>query len=95
MSSSLMGRHRRSPGLFARLVAGTADLFVRTWQWLDNSALRAVWPFALGATIAGLAVLFTTKVVFAVAVTAGVYLFLFVFSRFALRRHEELQKLLD
>ena len=71
------------------------ERFARVWRALDTSPLRPVWPFALGALYAGLALVLARSVVIAAAVTVVLVAVTGWFGRAVCARLEELDRLSD
>jgi|GEM_PF-5946112 len=75
-----------SPGL---------ERVVRWWRRLDGSALRPIWPFGLGAGLAGLSLLITRSVVWALPITAILCTAISLVGRRVGRQLEELDRMAD
>ena len=72
-----------------------SDRFVSVWRALDDSVLRLVWPFILGAMIAGLAMLVGRSLIVAAVISLVAVGMIGWFGRAVARRLEELDRISD
>ena len=69
--------------------------FLAAWRWLDDSALRQVWPFALGILLALGAVQITGKALWAAGIVIVVYVGIYRAAVKAINHDQAIRKTLD
>lgn len=70
-------------------------MFLSVWRWLDESPLRQVWPFAIGALVAFGAVRITGRVLWAAAIVLVVYIVIYRLALKATAHDQAIRKTLD
>lgn len=80
--------HSASPDVVTRM-------FLNVWRWLDESRLRQIWPFAVGALVAFVAVRVTGRVLWAAGVVLVVYIVIYRLALKATAHDQAIRKTLD
>lgn len=70
-------------------------MFLNGWRWLDESRLRQLWPFAVGALVAFAAVRITGHVLWAAGVVLVVYIVIYRLALKATAHDQAIRKTLD